>query len=132
MIGGLAYGARNEFKPGAPAGAPATGDVPKAAQPFLRQKSNAMFSALLNGGDTVGKTALGFSSTTRQLTVAVQQHGASGVDADGMRSLFVGRGVDNAVFLDCSDSATMYFGGKFVVRPGPNKDEYLTVAVGFR
>ena len=49
-----------------------------------------------------------------------------------MRTIFPNRRADNAVFLDCSDSATLYYDGKFLVKPGSHKNEYLTVAVGFK
>ena len=59
-------------------------------------------------------------------------HGAAGLDANGIRTIFIGAKISNAVFLDCSDSATLFFEGKFLVTPGPVKNQYLTVAVGFK
>lgn len=47
-------------------------------------------------------------------------------------SFMILEGADNAVFLDGSDSATLYFDGKFIIRPGENKNEFLSVAVGFK
>jgi exopolysaccharide biosynthesis protein len=55
-----------------------------------------------------------------------------GADANRVRTAFGNHSVENAVFLDCSDSATLYYDGKFLVRPGARKNEFLTVAVGFK
>ena len=54
------------------------------------------------------------------------------MDANTIRAVFVGNGVRNAVFLDCSDSATLYYDGKFLVKPGVDKNEFLSVAIGFK
>ena len=62
----------------------------------------------------------------------VQADGQAGDDANGVRTTFRGKGVENAVFLDCSDSATLYYDGRFLVRPGGRKNEFLTIAVGFK
>jgi hypothetical protein len=40
--------------------------------------------------------------------------------------------MDNAVFMDCSNSATLLYDSKFEVRPSGHKNEYLNVAVGFK
>ena len=132
VVDGLPYGARNVYRAGAPADAPVTGDVDAKLKPFLQQKSNLMFSQLLARGKTVGKTAVGYSAAQQRLLVVVQPHGADGPDADRVRTMFVERKIENAVFLDCSDSSTLYFAGRFLVRPGSHKDHYLSVAVGFR
>jgi hypothetical protein len=132
VIDGLAYGAQNAYKAGVPAGAPLTGDVGAKWIPFLTQKSNAMFTALLARGDRVGKTAVGYSRAKAKLVILVQGNDSAGDDANGVRTRLLGEGVDNAVFLDCSDSATLYYDGKFIVSPGKQKNEYLSVAVGFK
>jgi exopolysaccharide biosynthesis protein len=61
-----------------------------------------------------------------------EEHGRSGFNANGVRAIFVENRVSNAVFLDCSDSATLYYDGKFLIKPGVDKNEFLTVAVGFK
>ena len=132
VIDGLAYGAQNAYKAGVPAGAPLTGDVAAKFSPFLIQKSNAMFGKLLSLGNTVGKVAIGYSSSNQSLLILVQPHGKTGLDANAIRTVFIGNGVRNAVFLDCSDSATLYYDGKFLVKPGVDKNEFLSVAIGFK
>ena len=132
IIDGLAYGAQNAYKAKVPAGAPLTGDVVAKFRPFLIQKSNAMFSKLLSLGNTVGKVALGYSSSNQSLLMMVQPHGKSGMNANTIRAVFVANKITNAVFLDCSDSATLYYDGKFLVRPGTDKNEFLSVAIGFK
>ena len=132
IIDGLAYGAQNAYKIGVPAGASLTGDVDAKFKPYLVQKSNAMFSKLLSLGNAIGKAAIGYSSSTQKLLILVQEQGKSGVNANGVRTIFVENGVSNAVFLDCSDSATLYYDGKFLVKPGVDKNEFLTVAIGFK
>jgi hypothetical protein len=132
VIAGLPYGSANLYRSGVPAGAPLTGEVSAKFKPYLTQKSNAMFTDLQSEGSTLGKTAVGYSSRTKTTFVVVQQSGTSGLDADGVRTVFTLNNADNAVFLDCSDSATLYYDGTFLVTPGENKNEFLTVAVGFK
>lgn len=132
LVGGLAYGAQNLYRAGVPSGAPLTGDVDAKFRPYLTQKSNAMFSKLLSLGGEVGKVAIGYSNSTQKLVVLAQEHGKTGFDANGIRTIFIGAGVNNAVFLDCSDSATLFYDGKLLAKPGTNKNEFLTIAVGFK
>ncbi|MEQ1636915.1 MAG: phosphodiester glycosidase family protein [Methylococcales bacterium] len=132
LINGFPYGSKNLYKKGVPAGAQITGDVSKEYAPFLVQKSNAMFDAMQSGGSVKGKTAVGYSSSKKSTIIIVQENQSPGLDANDFRDVFASLSVDNAVFLDGSDSATLYYDGKFLVQPGENKNEYLTVAVGFR
>jgi exopolysaccharide biosynthesis protein len=132
IIDGLPYGETNVYSPGVPAGAPVRGEVEARYKNYLTQKSNAMYAAILARGGDVGKTALGYSSYSRTLYVLGQADGQAGLDANGIRANFIAKKIDNAVFLDCSDSATLYFDGKFLIKPGDNKNEFLTVAVDFR
>lgn len=132
IIDDLPYGVNNQYKLGVPSGAPFTGDVAAKFKPFLTQKSNAMFASLLSLGGLVGKTAIGYSNTKQLLLILSQEHGQLGLDANGIRTVFKANSINNAVFLDCSDSATLYYDGKFLVKPGKNKNEFLTVAVGFK
>jgi Phosphodiester glycosidase len=132
IVNDLPYGTRNLYRSGVPAGAPATGDVAAEFRPFLIQKSNAMFSQLLARGGTVGKTAIGYDAGKKVFFILSQSDGQSGLDAEGIRYCFSTNSAENAVFLDCSDSATLYYDGRFLVRPGQDKNEFLTVAVGFK
>lgn len=132
VVDGLPYGTRNLYAAGVPAGAPPTGDVSAKYKPFLTQKSNRMFVDILGGGAIAGKTAIGYSRKLARFVIAVQQNGVTGQDAEGIRTVFTDRKVENAVFLDCSTSSTLYLRGKFYAKPSPDKNEFLTVAVGFR
>ncbi|MEY4590452.1 MAG: hypothetical protein RL497_2528 [Pseudomonadota bacterium] len=132
IIDGLPYGENNLYSAGAPNGAPPKGEVDSKFKYFLTQKSNAMYSAILSRGGAVGKTAIGYSSSERTLFVVSQADGAPGLDANGIRANFIAKRVNNAVFMDCSDSATLYYDGKFLIKPGDDKNEFLTVAVGFK
>lgn len=132
VIAGMPYGTNNLYRKGVPTGAPTTGEVGVKFKPYLVQKSNAMFTDLQAGGAVLAKTAVGYSSRKKTTFIVVQPSGTIGLDANGIRTVFTGNDVDNAVFLDCSDSATLYYDGKFLVKPGDNKNEFLTVAVGFK
>ena len=132
IVDGLPYGTTNTYSAAVPAGAPLTGDVDAKYRGNLLQKSNAMFTQILARGPSVGKMAIGYSTSKQTVLILGQADGASGLDAEGMRSIFIGTKVDNAVFLDCSDSATLWYDGKFLISPGQDKNEFLTVAVGFK
>jgi hypothetical protein len=140
-VGGLApiisnrlpYGTYNKYSSGVAEGAPATGTVDAKYQKHLVQKSNAMFTQLEGSGTAMGKVAVGFSSNKQTLMIVVQPDGASGgVDVEKVRTMFTMKGVDNAVFMDCSSSATLWYNGKFEARPSEHKDVYLDVAIGFK
>ena len=94
--------------------------------------TNFNHSSIGNTHIDLGKTAIGYSTSERTLFVVSQAHGESGLDANGIRANFINRRVNNAVFLDCSDSATLFYNGNFVIKPGEDKNEFLTVAVGFK
>ncbi len=50
---------------------------------------------------------------------------------DSLRDKLHNVGIDNAVFLDGSDSAMLFYNNTFMIRQGPNKDETNTIGVGF-
>ena len=62
----------------------------------------------------------------------VQQAGTLGLTAANYKDIFSSVGAENAVFLDGSDSATLYYDGEFLVTPGQAKNNFLTVAIGFK
>jgi hypothetical protein len=132
IVRGFPHGDYNLYQPGVPAGAPKIDNVGAQFQPFLIQKSNAMYRTFQSGGSSLGKTAVGYSSATNSTFIIVQEDGTPGLTADEIRSIYQSENVDNAVFLDGSTSATLYYDGKFLVRPSQTKNEYLTVAVGFK
>jgi exopolysaccharide biosynthesis protein len=60
-------------------------------------------------------------------------HGApTGITLDDLRDKLAGVGVENAVFLDGSDSVTFYTKGSLLISPGKNKDRTIPVGLGFR
>lgn len=133
VVDALPYGIINTYAAGVPAGAPLKGDVDPKYQKYLLQKSNAMFTDLLGRGSSVGKAAVGYSSSKQKLLLVVQGDGDDGgIDVERVRNLFLIESVDNAVFMDCSNSVTLWYDGKFEVKPSRHKDEYLDVAVGFK
>lgn len=133
VVNGLQYGTTNMYSVGVPAGAPVTGNVDPKYNKYLRQKNNAMFTQLQGRGAAVGKVAVGYSSTKQKLLLIVQADGdAAGLDAERVRNIFIANAMDNAVFMDCSNSATLWYDGKFEIRPSRHKNEYLDVAVGFK
>jgi exopolysaccharide biosynthesis protein len=92
-----------------------------------------MFAQLLGRGTTVGKVAVGYSSVKQRLLVVVQSDGdTKGVDVERVRTIFTIAGMDNAVFMDCGNSTSLWYDGKFEIKPSRHKDEYLDVAVGFK
>ncbi|HLK65624.1 MAG TPA: phosphodiester glycosidase family protein [Bryobacteraceae bacterium] len=133
VVNGMPYGTFNQYGAGVPADAPMTGDVEPKYQKYLTEKSNAMFTQLLGKGASVGKVAIGYSNAKQKLLLVVQQDGnAAGLDAKGVRAIFTAAGAENAVFMDCSNSATLWYDGKIEVAPSNHKNEYLNVAVGFK
>jgi hypothetical protein len=133
VVDGLPYGPINTYSSSAPAGAPLRGDVDPRYRKYLLQKSNAMFAQLLDRGPSVGKVAVGYSSSKQKLLLIVQNDGAAaGIDAERVRAMFISVGIDNAVFMDCSNSVSLWYDGKFEIKPSRHKDEYLNIAVGFK
>lgn len=132
LVNGLPHGVRNLYKRGVPAGAPEKGPVGAKYLPFLIQKNNDMYRTLQSRGPFSGNTAVGYSSSTKKTLIIVQQDGQAGIDADEFRSVFQDNAIDNAVFFDGSDSSTLFYDGKFLSSPGPAKNAFLTVAVGFK
>ena len=132
LMNGLPFGTTNRYRSDVPAGAPVTGSVGAKYLPYLTQKSNAMFAGMQGSGATGGKTAIGFSRSKHCLLVLVQQAGEHGLTAADYGAVFAKVKAENAVFLDGSDSATLYYDGNFLVTPGRAKNNFLTVAIGFK
>ncbi len=63
--------------------------------------------------------------------VIVQPHAVHGISLEDVRDKLLGIGVDNAVFLDGSDSSLLVVDGNFVTHAGDNKDETNTIGIGF-
>lgn len=131
ILGGLKYGVGNLYKPGTPAG-PATGQPPASVAGNLIQRNNATFEAAAKLGPRVGKVVIGHSSAAKKLIILVQPHGAAtGISHNDLRDKLFSVGVDNAVFLDGSDSVLLLANGIWYVRPGQRKDQTNTIGVGF-
>jgi hypothetical protein len=131
IIGGLSYGSGNIYKPGAPGSPPSSGAPPAADMPFLTQRNNNTFSSAEGRSPATGKTILASSFATRKLIVIVQPDGAAGMSYASIRDNLLKLWVDQAVFLDGSDSVFMYTGGRFIAAPGTYKNDLDTVAIGF-
>ena len=132
IVGGLNYGVRNAYRPGVPPGAPARGQPPPAAAPYLVQRSNDTFRSMQREPRGTGKTILAAATGQQRIMVAIQPHGApSGTLHDFLRDRLAARGFDHAVFLDGSDSSMMMVNGHWVEQPGSNKDETNVVGVAF-
>jgi hypothetical protein len=132
IISGLSFGSTNVFAPGAPGTPPATGAPPPADLPFLLQRSNATFADIERRPAATGKTILASCWMQRKLIVLVQPHGAAaGLSYTDIRDKLAKLWVDQAVFLDGSDSSFLWVGGRFVARPATYKDDLDTVAIGF-
>lgn len=132
IINGVKYGVGNKYSVGAPPNAPATGEPDAASAPFLVQRNNNTYASLAALGPITGKAVIAVSTSGRKLLVVVQPDGVSGITLDELRDKLAAVGVDNAVFLDGSDSTMLMIGPSLLVQDGPNKDELNTVGVGFR
>jgi len=132
IIDGLKYGNGNLYRAGASPSAPATGQPSVADRVNLIQRNNATYAALAQRPAETGKTVIAHCSSQRKLLILVQGNGtSSGIALDALRDKLFDVGIDNAVFLDGSDSAMLVHSGTFYVRQGPNKDETNTIGVGF-
>jgi hypothetical protein len=132
IINGLKYGKGNRYQPGTSAGAPTTGPPPSQYQANLIQRNNNTYIAASQLPASTGKSIIAHSSTERKLLILVQSNAASnGISLDDLRDKPHGIGLDNAVFLDGSDSAMLFHRHSFFVRQGPNKEETNTIGIGF-
>jgi len=132
IIGKLKYGTRNLYRSGCPSGAPATGQPGSAYAGYLIQRSNFTYTSFLGLGQTTGKIAVALCRSAQKILVLVQPNGSSnGITLDTLRDKLAGVGVDDAVFLDGSDSVMLVINGTWHIRPGENKSETNTTGLGF-
>lgn len=132
IIKGLRYGVGNRYKPGTPAGAPATGEPPPQYAGALIQRNNNTYASAASKAPSTGKTVIAYSSSQGRLLVLVQPHGAAtGITHDTLRDNLFAVGVDNAIFLDGSDSAMLLVNGVWLTRQAQRKDQTNTIGVGF-
>ena len=132
IIGGLKYGDGNLYKPGTPAG-PATGDPGPSFASSLVQRNNKTYKAMSDRGAAVGKVAVAHCSAKKKLLVLGHRDGApTGITLDSLRDKLFGVGVEDAAFLDGSDSATILVKGLYLAFPGKNKNRSIPAGLGFR
>jgi hypothetical protein len=130
IINDLKYGDGNLYKPGTDG--PGTGD-PGSAAPNLIQRNNNTYASLNGKGASKGKAVVAQCFAQKKLLVLAQPNGAStGITLDDLRDKLVAAGVENAVFLDGSDSVTFYAQGSIQIAPGKNKDRTIPAGLGFR
>jgi len=132
ILGGRRYGSQNKYKPGVPSGAPPTGEPGPAYEPFLEIRSNRTYESFAARGAAVGKVIIGFGAGELPLRIVVQRDGIQGLSLDDIRDRLFRDGVQNAVFLDGSDSAMLFANGRFYVQQGTFKDSTNTVGIGFQ
>ncbi len=132
IINGLKFGDGNVYKPGASAAAPTTGTPSAADEKFLIQRNNNTFKSLQSRGPQTGKTVIAYASAAKKVLAVHQPDGAStGIDLATLRDKLADVGVDNAVFLDGSDSAMLWVNRIWYTKPGSRKDHTNTVGVSF-
>jgi hypothetical protein len=131
IISGRGYGTANVFAPGAPGSPPPTGEPPVGDMPYLRQRSNATFASVESRPASTGKAILASCFAERKLLVIVQPHGVAGTSYTDIRDKLAKLWVDQAAFLDGSDSVFLWVAGRFVANPATYKDDLDTIAIGF-
>lgn len=110
-----------------------TGPPGAAVRDSLTQRNNQTFASVEQRGATTGKTIIAYHLHEQALLVGVQQDGRTpGQTYAAIRNGLITAGFSDAVFLDGSDSALMWFRGHSIISPGDNKDELMTVGLGFR
>jgi hypothetical protein len=65
------------------------------------------------------------------LALVLPDDAAPGMELDVLRDKLVGVGVEDAVFMDGSDSALLAFNGRIVIHNGSTKDQFTTVGLGY-
>jgi hypothetical protein len=132
IIGGLRYGVGNLYKPGTPSSAPATGAPPAQFAGALVQRNNNTYVSAAAKGPRTGKAVIARSSGEGKLIILVQPHAApTGISHDNLRDKLFALGVDDAVFLDGSDSVMLMVDGVWLVRQAARKDQTNTIGIGF-
>ena len=136
IVARLSFGIGNHYAAGTPPGAPATGKPGAVHSPFLLQRNNNTYAAMAARGKGVGKMILAVNRTENMLLLLAQPHypatSAGGMHLDEIRDRLARAGVDDAVFMDGSDSAILWMRGMFLISQGEDKDELTTIGLGFR
>ncbi len=129
VVNGLAYGEKNVYADGAPAGLPITGDPGVGNQKYLKQRSSKPYA--LQNSTTVGKSIVAFNSKTNDFLLIVQQDGVSGMTLDQIRDYIISKGFDNAVSFDGSTSATLMSNNTVTVSPSERKNNSIPTGATF-
>jgi hypothetical protein len=136
IINKLPYDSVNAYKPDTATavanGAPVTGPPGKFAGDLL-MRSNSTYAGQEAKPIGTGKTILAYSTMQDRLIVIVQANGARNpASFDTIRDNLVSRGVDNAIFLDGSDSSMLVTHDKIKVPQGTAKSMTNTIGIGFK
>jgi hypothetical protein len=132
IINRLKFGDGNLYRQGVPPGAPLQGDPGPKYRPFLVQRNNNHYRGLAKKGKRTGKVVMAICRSADKMLLLVQPDGVPiGISLDDLRDKLAQVGVDDAIFLDGSDSAMLMINNKFHIRQGENKDELTTIGLGF-
>lgn len=132
ILGGLKFGAVNRYRKGVPAGAPPRGEPGMEFKPFLEVRGNLHYESFTGLGASLGKVVIGYGKGSQPLRIVVQPHGVTDLSLDEIRDNLFNEGVENAVFLDGSDSAMLFANGRFYVQQGFAKNWTNAVGIGFQ
>lgn len=130
ILNSMPYGEINKFSneiKGRQTGEP----IPKN-KPFLTQRSNATFRAANQLHPTKGKTIIAHSQIYNKLLIIVLPDNKMELTFTDLKDKLLSIAIDNAVFLDGSNSSLLMVDGKFLATADQNKDETNTVGVGFK
>lgn len=97
---------------------------------YLVQRSNAGYDGQNNV--LLGKSIVAYNSKTNAFMLVVQENGRVGLDLTGIRDYLSGKGYDNAISFDGSDSATLIKDGDIMVAPNEYKDNAIPSGVNFQ
>jgi hypothetical protein len=129
IIGGLPYGVGNQCR--APAVCPPNGGVPTGMNGYVVQRNNNTYADQQSRSPTTGKTIIAANRTVGKLIILVQPNGKNGSSFDEIKSLLLGLGCEDAVFLDGSDSSMLFARGSFEARQGQRKNVRNTIGLAF-
>jgi hypothetical protein len=134
--GRVKYGHGNVYKPETvvPPGSapPPPAHDPGPYWPYLLQRNSEAFQSMASKGVKKGKVVLAYCANEKKLLLLVLPDASpTGVSMEVLRDKLWDLGVDNAVFLDGSDSAMLCIRTNMVIPPGSRKDEFTTVGLGF-
>lgn len=132
IIDGLRYGDGNQYSHDAPEGAPATGDPGDKYRKYLIQRNNSTYTSFSKLSARTGKAVIAHSRKEGKIMILMQPDGVSvGTSFNQIRDQLFDLGINDAVFLDGSDSVTLNVKGNMLISPGENKNQLTTTGIGF-